>query len=68
MVAHSHVVVEALIAERHETFRREVAEDRLGRLARLYARLARRPTLLTDGSLVAEWVVQASSHDLESAA
>ena len=54
MVAHSPIVAGTLIAERHATFRRQAAEDRVSRMARLYARLARRNSdLLADGSVVA---------------
>jgi hypothetical protein len=69
MGTHSHIVVDALVAERHAAFRRQAAEDRKARLAHLYARLGRRrPALLADGSLVAEWTVCAACPDTGSAA
>jgi hypothetical protein len=69
MVAHSHVVVDALVAERHAAFRRQAAEERKARLVRLHARLGRRrPALLADGSLVAEWTVCAVCPDTGIAA
>ena len=69
MVAHSHVVVDALVSERHAAFRRQADEDRKARLARLHARLGRRrPALLADGSLVAEWTVCAACPETGSAA
>lgn len=69
MVAHNPVVAGALIAERHATFRRQAAEERVSRMARCFARLAHHDAgLLADGSLVAEWAVRASIADLEVAA
>jgi hypothetical protein len=69
MITHSHVVVDALVAERHAAFRRQADEERKARLARLHERLGRRrPKLLADGSLVAEWTVCAAYPETGSAA